>query len=194
MSKPKFIATFLYTFFFGYLELKWRRLARSLSLVWFIISVVPFCILVIEITDTDNYALLGLFPSLIIILLISWVVEPFVVYKSPKIQQDNNISLSKKNGDIVMKKINLNNSIVYKAVILLVVSFVAMALAVRQGTIPMSSVSIPLFIGFALGPICLSFPYWLFKGRKNFWKKFYDISLYFWAFYSVLMLIMIIFE
>ena len=189
MSKPKFIATFLYTFFFGYLELKWRRLARFLSFV--VISISYGLLIYVGEVAEMGFVLVA---SPIIMCTISWLIEPFVVNKSQKMQQDNNISLSKKNGDIVMKKINLNNSIVFKALILLVVSFIAMGLAVRQGTIPMSSVSIPFFIGFALGPICLSFPYWLFKGRKNFWKKFYDISLYFWAFYSVLMLIMIIFE
>jgi len=168
MSKPKFIATFLYTFFFGYLELKWRRLARSLSLVWFIISVVPFCILVMEITDTDDYALLGLFPSLIIILLISWVVEPFVVNKSPKIQQDNNISLSKKNWNLIGK-----------ILIILFGSYISYSFAVKNGTFPYFDFA--WYIGFTISPMIFSFPIYVFKGRKNFWYLFYKASLYYWG-------------
>ena len=69
----------LNTFFFGYLPLKWKRLARALSFIWFIITVIPFCMLVMEITRTDDFVLLGLFPSLILIFIVSWVLKPFIV-------------------------------------------------------------------------------------------------------------------
>ena len=68
-SKPE-----LYTFFFGYLSLKWRRLARTISVFIFFLSI--FIGLLLQFDDG-----IGILPFLIFILtpLISYVVKPFVV-------------------------------------------------------------------------------------------------------------------
>ena len=71
----------LYTFFFGYLSLKWRRLVRTLLLLP-TISFQLFMIVVFldEIWNFYflRFSLLSLFIPLFIGLL-SWVIKPFVV-------------------------------------------------------------------------------------------------------------------
>ena len=70
----------LYTFFFGYLSLKWRRLVRTLLLL----PTISFQLiwLGVSIYDVDVEAfgvfLLSLFITLFIGML-SWVIKPFVV-------------------------------------------------------------------------------------------------------------------
>ena len=73
----------LYTFFFGYLSLKWRRLVRTLLLL----PTISFQLiwLGVSIYDVDVEAfgvfLLSLFITLFIGML-SWVIKPFVVKES----------------------------------------------------------------------------------------------------------------
>lgn len=83
--------------------------------------------------------------------------------------------------------------LIWKVSILLAISFVSLALAVEVDMIPMYSVNFAFFIGFAFGPICISFPIWLFTGRKSFWKNFYKTSLYFWALYLFVIFMKMIF-
>ena len=71
----------LYTFFFGYFSLKWRRLIRVLILVTLII--LPPLIIINPskaISDSAIFAcLIFTLVLLIPVILISWVVKPFVV-------------------------------------------------------------------------------------------------------------------
>ena len=73
MDENKF-NTELYTFFFGYLSLKWRRLIRTISIFIFLLSI--FIGLLLQFDDG-----LGILPIFIFFLtpLISYVVKPFVV-------------------------------------------------------------------------------------------------------------------
>ena len=82
MNENKFKSE-LYTFFFGYLSLKWRRLVRTLLLL----PTISFQLiwLGVSIYDVDVEAfgvfLLSLFITLFIGML-SWVIKPFVVKES----------------------------------------------------------------------------------------------------------------
>ena len=74
----------LNTFFFGYLQLKWKRLVRVLSIG--IITIVPFILLAIVVDDlylTELEALfwyIGLIVAVVLLIgLISWVLKPFIV-------------------------------------------------------------------------------------------------------------------
>ena len=71
----------LYTFFFGYLSLKWRRLVRTLLLLPTILfQLFMIVIFIFSGGDGDLFGLLLL--SLFIPILIglsSWVIKPFVV-------------------------------------------------------------------------------------------------------------------
>ena len=70
----------LYTFFFGYLSLKWRRLVRTLlllptisfQLIWLGVSIYDVDV------EAFGFFLLSLFITLFIGML-SWVIKPFVV-------------------------------------------------------------------------------------------------------------------
>lgn len=72
----------LYTFFFGYLSLKWRRLFRTLIIIPFIL-LIAFLLKVIffENVKVAFYYLLilSLIGIPIIIGLLSWLIKPFVV-------------------------------------------------------------------------------------------------------------------
>ena len=76
----------LYTFFFGYLSLKWRRLVRTLLLlttILFQLSMLGIYIIYSNF-DFDPHGiefLLSLFITLFIGML-SWVIKPFVVKES----------------------------------------------------------------------------------------------------------------
>jgi hypothetical protein len=77
-----------YTFFFGYLSLKWRRLFRTLiiiaSFVWTLnVYEENTALLWIEgepryVLNEVNFTQLTLIP-VVLILLISWVIKPFLV-------------------------------------------------------------------------------------------------------------------
>ena len=69
-----FIALFLHTTFFGYLDKKWKRLARVLSWVFYLISV--FISLNIF-RDGEPVAVIIGYP--ILITLISYTLKPFIV-------------------------------------------------------------------------------------------------------------------
>ena len=86
MSKPK-PSKLLYTFFFGYAALKWRRLIRTLIIL---LSPVPALIgsvnLYVSTTgsgDTVIYRIIVFITpiagALFLIGLISWLIKPFVV-------------------------------------------------------------------------------------------------------------------
>jgi len=70
----------LYTFFFGYLSLKWRRLVRTLlllptisfQLIWLGVSIYDVDV------EAFGFFLLSLFITLFIGML-SWIIKPFVV-------------------------------------------------------------------------------------------------------------------
>ena len=74
----------LNTFFFGYLPMKWKRLTRVLS-VFFILFFPTIFVFWLDLTidlrtqDKEAYTL-ALYPfSIVLIGLISWVLQPFVV-------------------------------------------------------------------------------------------------------------------
>ena len=75
----------LNTFFFGYLPLKWKRLARVLS-IGFLLTV-PLWIFVETVdeidfdSDIENFLYLIFLPTVTALLigLISWVLKPFIV-------------------------------------------------------------------------------------------------------------------
>ena len=79
MDENKF-NTELYTFFFGYLSLKWRRLVRTLLLLPTISFQLGWLGASIYAVDVEAFGvfLLSLFITLFIGLL-SWVIKPFVV-------------------------------------------------------------------------------------------------------------------
>ena len=79
MDENKF-NTELYTFFFGYLSLKWRRLVRTLLLLPTILFQLGWLGASIYAVDVEAFGvfLLSLFITLFIGLL-SWVIKPFVV-------------------------------------------------------------------------------------------------------------------
>ena len=71
----------LYTFFFGYLSLKWRRLVRTLLLLPTILFQLFMIVIFIDSRgngDLFGFLLLSLFIPLFIGML-SWVIKPFVV-------------------------------------------------------------------------------------------------------------------
>ena len=75
----------LYTFFFGYLQLKWRRLFRVLSLV--ALTIVPnifyenFYKVGRGAPDYEVFfaGLVSVFTVVLLIGLISWVLKPFII-------------------------------------------------------------------------------------------------------------------
>lgn len=76
------IKKFAYTFFFGYLETKWKRLARVLSIAFihifyvFADGVRPFSF------NEYSYLLSNYMPIYIMVIsVISWVIKPFMVDK-----------------------------------------------------------------------------------------------------------------
>ena len=74
----------LYTFFFGYLSLKWRRLVRTLLLLPTILFQLFMIVIFIDSRgngDLFGFLLLSLFIPLFIGML-SWVIKPFVVKES----------------------------------------------------------------------------------------------------------------
>jgi len=79
MNENKFKSE-LYTFFFGYLSLKWRRLVRTLLLLPTILFQLGWLGASIYNVDVEAFGvfLLSLFITLFIGLL-SWVIKPFVV-------------------------------------------------------------------------------------------------------------------
>ena len=72
----------LNTLFFGYLTLKWKRLARVLSiLLYAIIFTLPF-IYKSELDDMPIGGAIGfaiLIGTPVLIMLVSWVLKPFIV-------------------------------------------------------------------------------------------------------------------
>jgi len=79
MDENKF-NTELYTFFFGYLSLKWRRLVRTLLLlptISFQLFLLGASIIFVD-AELFGFFLLSLFIPLFIGLL-SWIIKPFVV-------------------------------------------------------------------------------------------------------------------
>ena len=80
MNENKFKSE-LYTFFFGYLSLKWRRLVRTLLLLPTILFQLFMIVIFISSGgdgDLFGFLLLSLFIP-ILIGLSSWVIKPFVV-------------------------------------------------------------------------------------------------------------------
>ena len=70
----------LYTFFFGYASLKWRRLIRTISLISIVAFFLFFVSNFIEERDGYIYAMITIAViEFIVIGFISWLVKPFVV-------------------------------------------------------------------------------------------------------------------
>ena len=65
----------LNTFFFGYLSLKWRRLVRTLLLTPYIFFISMYFIIFLDIFEY----LLFCIGTPIIVVLMSWIIKPFVV-------------------------------------------------------------------------------------------------------------------
>ena len=62
--------------FFGYMPLKWKRLARVLSIILLPVSV----LLGFEISEYDEYAIIiGCIIHIILVPIISYTIKPFVV-------------------------------------------------------------------------------------------------------------------
>ncbi len=78
------IKKFAHTFFFGYLETKWKRLARVLSIAFIHIFYVYAC-WYDDATLSFNsyiYILSNIMPIYIMVInIISWVIKPFMVDK-----------------------------------------------------------------------------------------------------------------
>lgn len=69
----------LYTFFFGYASLKWRRLIRTISLISIVAFFLFFVSNFIEERDGDIYAMITIAViEFIVIGLFSWLIKPFV--------------------------------------------------------------------------------------------------------------------
>ena len=72
----------LNTFFFGYLELKWRRLVRTLLLAYIIpMSIVALYFVVAQLYVGNNESILFLILGVLYIFcpLFSYILKPFVV-------------------------------------------------------------------------------------------------------------------
>ena len=72
----------LYTFFFGYLELKWRRLVRTLLLAYIIpMSIVALYTVVAQLYVANSVAMSFLILGVLYIFcpLFSYILKPFVV-------------------------------------------------------------------------------------------------------------------
>ncbi len=79
-------------FFFGYLQLKWKRLARVLSiLLYAIIFPLPFIY-----KPGDALGLTILIGTPILIMIISWVLKPFIVNRDE--EKENRFRKSLKPG------------------------------------------------------------------------------------------------
>ena len=158
---------FFKTFFFGYLELKWRRLARFLSFFVLFLSI----LFLSSLGERDFYDALFfvILLDVIIVFCVSWLIEPFVVNKPPRIQQDNKSSFFEKK----------NWNLIGKVFIVLLGSLISYSFAIENGTFPYFHFA--EYIGFAISPMLFSFPIYVFKGRKNFWYLFYKTSLYYWG-------------
>jgi len=71
----------LYTFFFGYLELKWRRLVRTLILAFIVPSTI-LCLWFLtysRITGNEQLPFLITFILIFLTPLFSYILKPFVV-------------------------------------------------------------------------------------------------------------------
>ena len=86
------IKKFAHTFFFGYLETKWKRLARVLSIAFFFIFLALFFYFFVYddyfldffkflIEDSDFIIKFLMPPYIIFTSVISWVIKPFMVDK-----------------------------------------------------------------------------------------------------------------
>ena len=74
----------LNTFFFGYLSLKWKRLVRVLSVIFMLIFPIMAVFFAEEVASPNDdeiktILLLAFLSSFLIIGVISWVLQPFVV-------------------------------------------------------------------------------------------------------------------
>ena len=86
MSIKKRYKMFLFTYYFGYFKLKWRRLIRTILLFAFIYFSLPAFEFIDRWTNynfSNEIILFVLVPSthFIIFGLISWILEPFVITK-----------------------------------------------------------------------------------------------------------------
>ena len=181
---------FLETFFFGYLGLKWRRLARFIS---FTIVVVSYGILI----NIGQIAELGfvLLGSPIIVFISSWLLEPFVIDKPQRMSLNFRGLFSGKKAQAIESQtmeMKISWDIIGKALILFVGSFISYALALENGTF--SYPDFGEYFGFTLGPMIISFPIYMFKRRKKFWYLFYRVSIWFWGIFISLGLINIILD
>ena len=69
----------LHNFFFGYLPLKWKRLARVLS---FLISpLMGIFFLALDFSCCDDYEnfIIGLGAHIVLVIIIIYTIKPFVV-------------------------------------------------------------------------------------------------------------------
>jgi len=74
----------LNTFFFGYLSLKWKRLVRVISVFFMLIFPIMAAFFAEEVASPNDdeiktILLLAFLSSFLIIGVISWVLQPFVV-------------------------------------------------------------------------------------------------------------------
>ena len=67
---------FLETCFFGYLTLKWKRLARVIS---FVLTIAVPSVAASNSFDEESAFIYGLIVVIVVIPLISWVLKPFIL-------------------------------------------------------------------------------------------------------------------
>ena len=70
------IKKLLYTFFFGYAAFKWRRLIRTLIVVATIVFLIGNNVIYNNILEIQIRPIISFY---ILIVLISWVIKPFIV-------------------------------------------------------------------------------------------------------------------
>jgi|GEM_PF-5320412 len=81
---------------------------------------------------------------------------------------------------------------IFKTIQIVIISFLALSLAIYNETISLDDVNVPFYLGYTLGPMIISFPIYMFKGKKKFWNLFYKTSLVIWCFQIVTYMIIII--
>ena len=69
----------LNTFFFGYLELKWRRLVRTLLIIPFILLMILLFWNHLQHGDMSLAIPFAIFMVVCLVSLLSWLVKPFAV-------------------------------------------------------------------------------------------------------------------
>ena len=71
----------LNTFFFGYLKLKWRRLALVLSILFTPLTIFVFVAFDLSGMGEDESFSIGAVAHLSLVIIVSYTLKPFIVKK-----------------------------------------------------------------------------------------------------------------